>query len=331
MILLYLSSILCSNEFSGKLEVGTIYNEWRENGGSDISISDCYWNLRISSEYGWLNGDVDWVPSQMVLDYRSRPNYSNGSWLRGDGYASRPSLLLSLCARYGQFRARVGAFKFSGIFELRTPTEYYLFKQPPPLMHATHYDKGIEIGYSNSFVDISASILDGDWCMGESSVLTNLNSSSNSYPSYAANININKDRFIAGLSGTYGDMGSNPGDKRREDSVIGYLGYRGAFTLRPFVVGIFRNLSGNGFGRHDRSVDTIGYGIEGEWKGLYGCIWNMENKTGLVDNEVWIDSLDMFGWSVGYKRTVIEPLTVGIQYSNTGGMNLFGVNVAVTF
>lgn len=325
-MILFLVTILGADlSIHGKLELGAVYNEARRSGGNESSIGDGFFNLQFDAGCGWLAVGCDWVPDEFVCDFGERPNYHNNNWMRCDGYTMRPSLLGSVRIMAGGLRIRCGGFKASGVEELNTPVSYYLLSTPPPLMHATHYDKGAEVGWFGRHLEASASVIDGDWRMGETSVWKMHQSSANSYPSYAGNLRVKIGPLSAGASATYGDIGSYPGEKRRHDSAIGYVEFKSGVTVRPFVVGMSRNRDGNG--RHSPAVDTYGYGVEAEWKGLYGTAWSMKGDG--EDGEIWIGSKSMAGWSIGYGVELMKPFKIGAQVGQIGDSFVAAMAVSV--
>ena len=53
---------------------------------------------------------MDWVPEESVLHFRNYHNGHNESWLRADGYVSRPFILAGARFRWRDFWLIAGGF-----------------------------------------------------------------------------------------------------------------------------------------------------------------------------------------------------------------------------
>ena len=264
-----------SLKFGLNLEaMGVLVNRFREGGGNEMSIGDFLIGITLDGTYdisdtSKIGLHFDWVPEQLVLNFADpgEVNSHNEHWLRADGYVSRPSILAHIGLE-GQLsedirgEAKLGAFLAGGLEGLGV-SDHYL-STPAPLMHTQHYDKGIQLGLSASWLRLSASVIDGDWAVGEADVFATHNSAANSYPSYAGGIELLSPwGLYAGFTGTYGDLGSNPGQKRRQDNAVVYAGGRWEhFEVRGFGTRAWRNPEGDSSGRNVSAVRMDGYGME---------------------------------------------------------------------
>jgi hypothetical protein len=224
---------------------------------------------------------------------------------------------------------RLGGFLASGLEALAgTPSVHYL-TLPAPLLHAQHWDKGLQARWELAdVVSLKAALIDGDWAVGEPSLMRLHNSAANSYPSYAAGAEVRivsfpgprhaagRNGVTAGWEATRGDLGSTwpPGDlyeKRRQDNstfFVAVRGHVGGGTLegRAFHVRLERNPLGTGAGSHDPAVVTTGEGAELVWRDvrvaaarldLYAHAWRMRNRDGTADGEIWPGEIN--GWLIG--------------------------------
>jgi hypothetical protein len=315
--------------FDGLVETAVISNGFRQAGGGELSIGDFLINLRLDAAQAYSEGSVgayaDWVPEQSVLHFRNNSNSNSFDWLHADGYVSRPFILPGVQVTYRDFTLLGGGFLAAGLEPIAgIPTSYYL-AMPPPLLHSQHYDKGFRLGYRSTWLHLDASIINGDWCVGEQDLFALSNSAHNSYPSYGANARIDLAGLYLGGTGTYGDIGSYPGEKRRQNNLLGYLGgkYRlggGEFEARGYYAYYERNPNGDGSGSHVKSVDSTGFGAEVAYRlphiDFYGEWWELKRSNDGPDGEIWVGE-ERLGWGYGGGIRWKDPLSL------TAGQGLY--------
>jgi hypothetical protein len=265
-----------------------------------------------------VGAGVDWIPEQDVLHFRNDHNGHNRDWLHADGYVSRPYVLPVVTVTFRDFSFDAGAFLAAGLEPLPgIPTRYYL-AMPAPLLHSQHYDKGFRFAYAARWLQVDASVINGDWMIGERDLFALSNSAHNSYPSYAANARIDLGGAYLGATGTIGDSGSYPGEKRRQNNLVAYLGGRraigrGELEARGFVAYLGRNPQGDGDGRHVEAVETLAFGLEADYRfphlDFYGELWEMGRSDHGPDGEIWIRENDRaWGWGAGIRWK--DPLSI---------------------
>lgn len=313
MIALILISILGQTpEFRLSAESSIVYDSAREGGGNEFSFGDFYLNPRVGYRYGILELGVDWVPDLCLLNYADpkKQNSHNEHWLRADGYASRPDWLFRISIEpVDGLRLSAGSFLSSGLKPLSGAMHYLSY--PAPILLTQHYDKGFEIEYQNEYVLAAISATDGDWQVGQSSAFTDPISAANSTPTVSGKLELRVWDLYMGTTGTLGDRGSYPGQKRRQSSGVAYAGYRGDWgavrpELRMSYVMAERNPKGDGSGKHVDAVKTEGFALEGvartEYRiDLWAHYWYMATDDG-IDGEIWVVPGDrMTGWMGGVK------------------------------
>jgi len=351
---------------SGQAESMILLNDLKESGGGELSVGDFYINMDLKVEYlfsssGSIGAYFDWVPEQSVLnvaDPAKTGNSNNNNWVKADAYVSRPYLLPGLEGKWSandrnRFQVQFGGLLASGLLPLDTiPNQYYL-NTPLPLLQSQHYDKGIKINYwwgakDNPIVNLNAALIDGDYAIGESDVFALHNSANNSYPSYAFGWELHPlaltpkvqkytGDLYTGVTSTVGDLGSYPGEKRRQNNIVTYVGYKrklgpGIIELRGFLTDMERNPAGDGSGNHVDPIRTRGVGGELAYRDChmfnqsfdyYVSLWRMYNRDDKADGEIWLtDEMgSLKGWSFGVKWN--DPFNItkhrisylGVQYT----------------
>jgi len=348
IILLFVATLLPAQsfeyDFGAKVEVGAISNSARESGGNEVSLGDFLFNPRLALRYptniecvSGLFIKADYVPDMCLLNFadEDKVNMHNQNWLRADGYVSRPDLLFDINILFTcDMHLRAGAFMTSGLEPL-SKSSYYLLT-PAPMFLTQHFDKGFEIALTKDWLKLKASVVDGDWTVGQVSVFTPSDSRANSTPTVAGMAEIDvlswtSDKsLIFGVTGNYGDIGSYPGQKRCTDNYIFYTGsstelFGAELSSRVGYYIAVRNPKGDGSGVHVDQIDTDGYTLElsyskietGQGKiGVHGNYWVMHNEGG-VDGEIWPYACSkMTGYGVVVRWT--EMLNVDILYSEFG-------------
>jgi len=371
LVSLLVGALLCQggsefgSNFNGNIETAIVANEARKSGGGEFSMGDYIVNFKIDAAYTKGKNRIglyfDFVPESSVWNYAdtSKINYNNEYWMRQDGYTNRPYILTGLYARHlydgGSFlEGKIGGFLASGLTPLDGIPNQNSLTMPIPLVFSQHYDKGIMISYSfKKIFQIDAGLIDGDYTTGEADVYTLHDSAHNSYPSLAGALQFTPTKILPtwwentfgqltfGGTGTKGDQGSYPGEKRRQNNLTAYVDYQvpcliGYIEVRPFATWIERNPIGDGSGKHVPPVRTRGKGIELAYRDistpfatidLYGHIWEMENLDNVADGEIWfasdgIVSQKLKGWTTGIKFN--DPFGItdnkvsyfGFSYSN---------------
>jgi hypothetical protein len=288
-----------------------------------------------------------WFPEEQSLQFMKKKNFHNQNLFRTDGLFIEPHLLAFLKIDFPDDRVpisfKAGGFKAAGLESINTFTKnLYFLEQPLPLLHTTHYDKGFEVSYSGERLRLKLSAIDGDWKIGETNLFNMEESFQNSYPSLAGSIDFETEHFEIGASGTRGDIGSYPGEKRRKDDLAVY--FKIIFeniTARVSGTVAHRNLEGDGLGRHSDPVKTYGGVFElsriqklpGNWGYLEttGHVWGMKNHNG-DDGEIWFNNVEKsWGWGagIGWKRGVVRTrLFYGqIDYGKTESIMVFNIGV----
>lgn len=340
-------------------------NRFRYKGGNETSIGDHVVELDARVSKDLENGpirtiflSVSAVPKDHVLNYNEKDeqNFHNENRLRADGFVDRPAILASVGAKLNvssnqNLTILAGSFTANGKKPLSgKPSRYYL---TAPYGLVVRYDKGIQLNYElknrlDRILIASFSVIDGDRMSGESDV-SPADSRANSYPSLSGSFEIrvakaineffrratpllSKHDFYLGVTGTRGDAGSFPGQKRVQDDAIVYLGHqvktqKGDFEVRVFSSWYSRNPEDDGLGRHVELVHSRGNGVEIAFRGLKSryCLWDFygnyhtfENHSEMPDGEfTWDDDNRIEGWTAGTSCrdfAGVENLDIGVEY-----------------
>jgi len=323
-----MSLILTQSLFSqtltthGIVEVGTVFSDLKRLAGHEVSIGDFFANFRFEISYGSTNIYFDWIPKETTLD--------STDWKYSDAYVARPYFLPGINVHWYDLQLTFGAFIASGLEPISSvPTSYYL-SGPLPLLLSRRYDKGVKAKYHpNDVITFELAVVDGDWTLGDSDVFASRTDSNNSYPSYAIGFEVTPTRYIYfGTTNTTGDTGSYPGDKRREDDIIVYTGFRHSLaSARTFISFMGRNQTGDGSGRHTDAVHTGAVGLEVSYWIFYGSVWYMKNFSNQPDGEIWFNYTDnLLGWSIGAKWKM-----VGVQYERLGMDNIIVTSIQLNW
>lgn len=342
-------------------------NDFRKGGGNELSFGDFLVNpaVEISADKKpWsLSFYFDWVPEDSVLTFAdpAERNEHNHNILRADGYVSRPDVLAHLGAAWQVAPAHhlhevVGGFRASGLGPLAAMGRYYL-NTPLPLLHTQHFDKGVELAYllgeePHPTLDIAVSVVDGDWAIGEPSLFTLGSSAANSSPSFAAHAFVRPiDPIRIGVSGTLGKTGSNPGQKRRQNSLVAFIEMfcpvgQSELAVRGFGTYTERNPAGDSNGGASPVVDTVGYGAEIALSRIragdleltaYATGWGMTRQSDQNDGEIWFNRSDeAWGYGAGlrFDGVFVDQLYVTAQcnridFNKNDGAFVFNIAVGV--
>jgi hypothetical protein len=221
-------------EVGGYVEAGVVANEFRKAAGGEFGVGEYTAGLELGVKYGPVWARLEAVAPGVVCDWQNEPDGANQHWLRANGYESRPWLLPEVGGQLevGEHRVslRLGGLLAGGLGGL-WEGRYYL-ETPPPLLHTQHWDKGFELGWEWRGVEVRVACVDGDWAIGERDLFALHNSANNSYPSWGWTAQVDLVRLVApawsekigawlvGCTGTEGDLGSYPGQKRRQENVV---------------------------------------------------------------------------------------------------------------
>ncbi|WP_413580973.1 hypothetical protein [Bdellovibrio sp. HCB288] len=338
-------------------------NDLRKHGGNETSVGDTVIEGDAKVSKNFANSrikqifiTVSAIPKNQVLDYneKDRRNFHNANRMRADGYVDRPWFLGSIGANIDISKSQdvtilAGSFAASGLSPLEgKPSRYYM---TAPYGIQVRYDQGIQVNYElkeelDRVLLASFSVIDGDGVKGESNV-TPFDSRANSYPSAAGTMEMritnalrkvyaksspylkNHDLYI-GVTGSRGDTGSYPNQKRVQDDLTTYLGYmftssKGQAEVRVFRSQYVRNPEGNGDGTHTKLVNSNATGAEIAYRGLETdtCTWDFYYNQHVFDSESNDGEFTsgnvrgLKGWTLGSAcRNLlgVKNLTVGVEY-----------------
>lgn len=366
-------------EVSASAQVAAILNnDLRRSGGNETSVGDNVIEGDVKATRTFDNPhfkqifiSVSAIPKDQVLNYneKNEQNYHNANRLRADGFVDRPWILANIGANIAltdsqDITVLAGSFPASGLNPLEGKPSRYYMTAPYGIM--VRYDKGIQFNYQlkeelDRVILASFSVIDGDGLKGESNV-DPADSRANSYPAVAGTMELritnalrkvfeksspylkNHDIYI-GVTGSRGDTGSYPGQKRTQDDLTTYLGYMftskyGQAEVRVFRSDFTRNKAGDGDGRHSTPVQSNAHGVEVAYRGLESrlCTWDFyvnkhffENNGKFPDGEFTFDDIrGVQGWTAGTScRNFwgVEDLTVGFEYGNIELMQTPGTKV----
>lgn len=333
------ASLLCGGvEFDARLELGTIYNEARKNNGGEVEVLNGYGELGATLEQELaqvcrLRAGASWAPAPGLLDLTEKTQ-QNQTWLRGDGYASRPEWLAEVAVEIEagdqhDLEAAVGTVCEGLGAGPGTLSEHYL-ALPAPVLHSQHFDKGGSLRWRGwDIVSVDATVQDGDWCLGEPDVWALSDSRNNSTPGVGGTVKLRLGWFEAGASGNWGDVGSYPGAKRRQHNVSIYaLGKAFGIETRLSAHQMWRNPAGDGSGNHVAAVVTRGYVAEvgytvGSVK-LGAHVWWMGKEGCVPDGEIWYSyGREAMGAQAGVVWVFYAPLNARVG-AQAGGIKVEG-------
>lgn len=340
-------------------------NEHRRGGGNEKSVGDnvVEAEVKVTKElpnrrFKAIFIDISAVPSTQVLNYqeKSEQNFHNSNRFKADGYVDRPWLIANVGAEVElsenqDLTILAGSFEANGLHPLNgKPSKYYM---SAPYGIIVRYDKGIQMNYElkdelDRIILASFSVIDGDSPKGERDI-DPFDSRANSYPSGSGTVEVqisnalqkafdklgghlkNHDLYM-GVTGSYGDAGSYPGQKRLQNDMTAYMGYllktkKGEGEVRVFKSNYVRNPIGDGSGNHVEHVYSDAYGVEVAFRGfetkscdweLYGNKHYFKNGSDKADGEfTWGNTRVVEGWTVGAScknfRNV-NNLDFGVEY-----------------
>ncbi|WP_374029745.1 hypothetical protein [Bdellovibrio bacteriovorus] len=357
-------------------------NDLRRNGGNEASMGDAVveGEAKLSRtfedrKFRQIFISVSAIPKNQVLNYNEKEeqNFHNANRLRADGYVDRPWLLANIGANIALTDSQdvtvlAGSFPVNGLYPLQGKPSRYYMTAPYGIM--VRYDKGIQFNYQlkeelDRVLLTSFSVIDGDGLKGESNI-DPADSRANSYPAYGGTMELritnalrkvfaasspylkNHDIYI-GVTGSHGDTGSYPGQKRSQDDLTTYLGYMftskyGEAEVRVFRSEFNRNKVNDGNGRHGDQVKSDAHGVEVAYRGLETtlCSWDFyvnkhlfENNGKFADGEFTFENVrGVDGWAVGTNcRNLlgIRNLEVGVEYGQTNLKHADGKKASLNY
>lgn len=363
----YIEGVCVEASIYGQV-AGLAHNGLRYVGGNEYSVGDAVFQGDAKASVNFHNEhfeqifiSVSAIPKDQVLNYneKAEQNSHNQNRLRANGFVDRPWLLANIGANIALADSQnitilAGSMPVSGLDPLKGKPSRYYMTAPYGLM--VRYDKGIQLNYElknelDRVLLASFSVIDGDGLKGESSV-DPADSRANSYPSYAGTMEVrltnalrkvfektspylkNHDIYI-GVTGSHGDTGSHPGQKRTQDDLTTYLGYMytskyGQAEVRVFRSDFTRNAEGTGDGRHDPQVKSAAHGIEVAYRGVKTdlCSWDFyvnkhifENNGKYPDGEFTYGNIrGVGGWAAGTSCNNllgVPNLSIGAEYGET--------------
>lgn len=353
---LYVGKNICVDVSAEAQVYAALLNQFRDSGGNEVSLGDTVIEGRVSAarllDRETLKAvaiEISVVPNEMVNHYleKAEQNQHNNSRLRSDGLVDRPWILGSISgeleySKMQKGKISVGAQEISGLKPLEgKPSQYYM---TAPYGLIVRYDNSIKYQHSlnneiKKIVDMSFGLNDGDGVKGQSSVKAD-DSRSNSYPSYFGNVHFDIAQTMrligeklgdklkgyslyVGVSAAYGDTGSHKGQKRRQDDVIGYVGFSseiggGAeFEVRVFQAQYARNKKDDGDGRHSEAVESEASGVEVAVRkvGTFFC-----NETDFYGNYHQFESEGEDGEFTFGEMRELKGYMAGVRCQNMAGV-----------
>ena len=311
--MLVLLVVLCQPEFDFNLtfESALVYNEARKAGGNEMRIGDFVLNPKAKLSYKHFNLGINWVPEESLLDFGKRENWHNYGVYRADGYINRPSFLVSISGEFDPLLAEIGGFR--SVQDRSFSQSLHYLSNPITHTHLTTYGKGLKVGYKSSHIYIDASVIDGDWQIGQPDLFRRWDSRANSYPSFAGSLEVRLAGITLGASCTAGDIGSNDGEKRRQNHAIAYFGYQyRCFEVQGYGAFYQRNPYQQDKGGHVPAINTLGYGLDVKLSfeaiSFSASIWQMQTNDP-IDGEIWIAGNQRhWGWVVTSRWNITKPI-----------------------